>query len=69
MYRKPRNPAKRQAIYAARRAMAPAMHEAMRACVLASRTGLLVLGVHAINGPIVTVADPCQPSVTVNWRL
>jgi hypothetical protein len=69
MYRKPRNPAKRQAIYAARRAMAPAMHEAMRACVLASRTGLLVLGVHAINGPIVTVTDPKHPTTRVEWRL
>jgi hypothetical protein len=50
--------------------MLPPMHEAMRACVLASRTGLLVLGVHAINGcPTVIVADPDQPSVTVNWRL
>jgi hypothetical protein len=70
MYRKPRNPNRRRAIHDARRAMSPAMHEAMRACVLASRTGLMVIGVHAINGrPIVTVADPCQPSVTVNWRL
>ena len=50
--------------------MSPAMHEAMRACVLASRTGLMVIGVHAINGrPIVTVADPEQPTLTVNWRL
>lgn len=70
MYRKPKNPAKRRAIHEARRAMSPAMHEAMRACVLASRDGLLVLGVHAINGrPTVTVTDPNHPSARTEWRL
>lgn len=70
MYRKPRNPAKRRAIYQARRAMAPPMHRAMNACALARSIGLMVIGVHAINGhATVCVADPDQPTLVVNWRL
>ena len=69
VYRKPRNPNRRRAIHEARRAMSPAMHRAMSACVLARETGLIVLSVHAINGPAIRAADPDQPSIIVNWRL
>ena len=70
MYRKPKNPAKRRAIHAARREMSPAMDLAMRACRLAHSAGLMVLSAHAINGrPTVTVTDPKHPSTRVEWRL